>query len=97
LQCVAVCCSARQCVAVCCSVLYREIYIVMVSFGPLQHTATHCNTLQHIYCTVFVGIAYRAFWSVYTALLECIHGSFDLISCGFVQFVNHGKLLQQQR
>ena len=59
LQCVAVCCSVLQCVAVCCSVLQclalcpccgtakstarRESEL----FHTLQHTATHCNTLQH--------------------------------------------------
>ena len=32
-----VCCSVLQCVAVCCSVLQC-------------HTATHCNTLQHLQC-----------------------------------------------
>jgi len=35
-------CSALQCVAVCCSVLLSVHYTA----STLQHTATHCNTLQ---------------------------------------------------
>ena len=58
LQCVALCCSVLQCVAVCCSVLQRVAVCCSISRAKessslivpqrntLQHTATHCNTLQ---------------------------------------------------
>jgi len=53
LQCVAVCCSVLQCVAVCCNVL---LFCTTISAIPcdackkgLQHAATRCNTLQHLY------------------------------------------------
>ena len=60
--CVAVCCSVLQCIAVCCSVLQcvavnlgwicsaREKYLGFIFstyYHTLQHTATHCNALQH--------------------------------------------------
>ena len=50
LQCVAVCCKVLQCVAVCCSVLQCGLFVWYTPIGTqitLQHTATHCNTLQH--------------------------------------------------
>jgi len=57
-----VCCSALQCVVVCCSVLQCprskrcagsmcEEVLLVLSLNMLQHTATHCNTLQHAACT----------------------------------------------
>ena len=57
LQCVAVCCSVLQCVAVCCSVLQcvdTGLFLTCFTYRKqthgitLQHTATHCNTLQHL-------------------------------------------------
>jgi len=55
LQCVAVYCSVLQWVAVRCSVLRMRVLchftgfarLVWVTSKCLQHTATHCNTLQH--------------------------------------------------
>jgi len=46
LQCVAVCGVAR--VAVCCSVFPIKIHYMLYLRTTLQHTATHCNTMQHI-------------------------------------------------
>jgi len=43
LQCVAVCCSVLQCVAVCCSVCEKSLATRRIP----EHTATHCNKLQH--------------------------------------------------
>ena len=59
LQCVAVCCRVLPCVAVCYSVLQcvavfgmltkskTHAHAVCYNLGPLLHTATHWNTLQH--------------------------------------------------
>jgi len=63
LQCVAVCCSVLQCVAVCCSVLrcaavcYSMLQCVALgcvlhSVNTVQHTATHCDTLQHSFISM---------------------------------------------
>ena len=53
LQCVAVCCSVLQCVAVCCSILQSVLVPSQFAvdndkntLSTLQHTATHCNSLQ---------------------------------------------------
>jgi len=51
LQCVAVCCSELQCVAVCCGVLQSDAATQkrlssQADSKTLQHTATHCITLQ---------------------------------------------------
>ena len=43
LQCAAVCCILLQCVAECCSVSGTPRQRVITP----QHTATHCNALQH--------------------------------------------------
>jgi len=51
LQCVAVCCNVLQCVAVCCSVVIKlspDLRIGRQINHHTEHTATHCNTLQHI-------------------------------------------------
>ena len=50
LQCVAVCCSVLQCVAYKHVILYKYIGVLCKPVHCttiLQHTATHCNTLQH--------------------------------------------------
>jgi len=46
LQCVALCCSVFPPVSVCFHVLQRPM-LCGVMPPPTQHTATHCNTLQH--------------------------------------------------
>ena len=53
LQCAAVCCSVLQCVAVSCSVLQSVLVPSQFAvdndkntLSTLQHTATHCNSLQ---------------------------------------------------
>ena len=56
-RCVAVCCSVLQCVAVCCSVL--QCVAVCCSANCLravpEHTATHCNALQHTHLAAREG------------------------------------------
>ena len=48
LQGVVVCCSMLQCVAVLVDLAGSEgVIMPMYANQPLQHTATHCNTLQH--------------------------------------------------
>ena len=51
LQCAAVCCSVLQCAAVCCSVRSSNaepdfLYLYKKLAHTLQHSATHCSTLQ---------------------------------------------------
>ena len=66
MQCIAVCCSVLQCVAVSCKphTLHFKPWMLnlfellfscrcawyMYVMIDLQHTATHCNTLQHVIC-----------------------------------------------
>jgi len=77
LQCAAVCCSVLQCVAVsrsvlqcgalCRSVLQRAAVCCSVLEGPLQPTATHCNTLQHKKTRALVSIT-KALCLIHKAL-----------------------------
>jgi len=70
-----VCCSVLQCVAVCCSV--HTTQTDAVGDVPLQHTATHCNTLQHTQkrdvCSTYVPLCPHVLTHIsLLSVLQCV-------------------------
>ena len=98
LQSVAVFCSVLQCVAEYCSVLQwlvstnrlRRTMLQGVLSGLVQHTATHCNTLQHQLTKVCLSRAARAI-----KLLHCSTLQHTVTHCNTLQHTaTHCNTLQ---